>query len=152
MDTGWIQVFVLTFAECVAPVGKTVCQQNEFEMTFVSRSDCEIALEQLVAAKDALPNVIVDKAESKCVATAREQEIFASVYEVAETVPDDTAWRAPDIREAASTSSRKQHQSRLQSLPTCEESDGVAPCKIGEIIIEDETSSEPVEVWRREKR
>lgn len=153
MDTAWIQVFVLTFAECVAPAGKTVCQQNEFEMTFVSRSDCEIALEELIGAKDALPNVIVDKAASKCVATAREQEIFESPYDVAETVTDDTAWRAPDIREAASTSSSTDyHQSRLQSLPTCEASGGVAPCKIGQIIVEDETISEPVEVWRREKQ
>lgn len=152
MDTAWIQVFVLTFAECVAPAGKTVCQQNEFEMTFVSRSDCEIALQQLMSAKDALPNVIVDKAASKCVATAREQEIFAGPYNVAESVSDDTAWRAPDVREAASTSSSTEHQSRLESLPTCEASKGVAPCRIGEIIIEDATSSEPVEVWRREKQ
>jgi hypothetical protein len=152
LDTAWIQVFVLTFAECVAPAGKTVCQQNDFEMTFVSRSDCEIALQQLMNAKDALPTVIVNKAASKCVATALEQEIFASPYDVAGTVTDDTAWRAPDTGEAASTSSSKQHQSRLQSLPTCEASKGVAPCKIGEIIIEDETGSEPVELWRREKQ
>lgn len=143
---------MLTFAECVAPAGKTVCQPNEFEMTFISRADCEVALEQLVAAKDALPEVIVDKAESQCIATAREQAIFASASEIAETVASGTAWRAPDAQDAASDVTDKQHQSRLQSLPTCEASNGVAPCKIGQIIIEDETGPEPIEVWRRENQ
>ena len=48
MDTGWVQVFVLTLAECVAPAGKSVCQQNQFELTFLNRADCEFALEQLI--------------------------------------------------------------------------------------------------------
>ena len=32
MDTAWIQVFVLTLAECAAPAGKTVCQEREFDL------------------------------------------------------------------------------------------------------------------------
>lgn len=151
MDTAWIQVFILTFAECVAPAGKTVCQENEFEMTFVDRSDCEAALQQLVAAKDALPNVIVDEGKSRCVATAREQEVFGSAYEVSTSLSDATNWREPEVREPIVDSSNNVHQSRLQSLPTCEESGGAAPCKIGEIIVEEEKNEEAVEVWRQKR-
>ena len=53
MDTAWIQVFVLTLAECIAPAGKTVCQEREFDLQFLTRADCEYALEQLVSLHDA---------------------------------------------------------------------------------------------------
>ena len=39
MDTGWIQVFVLTLAECVAPPGKTVCQEQQVHYQFVEREE-----------------------------------------------------------------------------------------------------------------
>ena len=54
MDTAWIQVFVLTLTECVAPAGKTVCQERELELQFLTESDCKAALEQLVQAADCL--------------------------------------------------------------------------------------------------
>ena len=34
MDTAWIQVFVLTLSECVAPAGKTICQEQAFELDY----------------------------------------------------------------------------------------------------------------------
>jgi hypothetical protein len=40
MDTAWIQVFVLTLSECVAPAGKTVCQEQSFELQFLTEADC----------------------------------------------------------------------------------------------------------------
>ena len=36
MDTAWIPIFILTFAECVAPAGKTVCQEQEFQLQFLT--------------------------------------------------------------------------------------------------------------------
>ena len=51
MDTTWIQVFVLTLSECVAPAGKTACQDHEIEMQFLSRAECEVALQELVTLK-----------------------------------------------------------------------------------------------------
>ncbi len=149
MDTAWIQIFVLTLVECVAPTGKTVCQEQEFELQFVTQSDCEFALEQLITLKDASESVIVEKGESSCAPSARQHPVFASVSEVAEAVEDKQGWRAPDIQEPAPESTRKLHQARLESLMTCEESKGAKPCKIGDIIIEDETDEESVEVWRR---
>ena len=149
MDTTWIQIFVLTLAECVAPSGKTVCQEHEFELQFLTQSDCEFALQQLVVLKDASDDVIVEKSKSSCRPSAREHRVYSSLSEVAESVEDKQGWLAPDIQESAPGSTQEFHKSRLESLPTCEKSKGVAPCKIGEIIIEEATDGEPVEVWRR---
>ncbi len=41
------------------------------------------------------------------------------------------------------------HQERLANLPECGDADGVAPCRIGDIIIEEATSGD-VDVWRRD--
>lgn len=152
MDAAWIQIFVLTLAECIAPAGKTVCQEHEFELTFLSQSDCEIVLEQLVMLKDAAENVIVDKSKSGCAPSARQQSVFSSLAEVAESVQDKSNWRPPDNQAFPTESTQKVHQARLESLATCEESKGVAPCKVGEIIIEDATVGEPVEVWRSDRQ
>ena len=65
MDTAWIQVFLLTIAECVAPAGKTVCQEQELEMLFLNENDCKVALEQLVSLKSSSDNVIVDPDHSR---------------------------------------------------------------------------------------
>jgi len=151
MDIGWIQVFVLTLAECVAPSGKTVCQQQEVELTFLTQADCEAALEQMVTLKDAAENIIVDKSKTRCEATARRQPVFASLAEVSNSVGDNVTWRAPEVKEQVAPTVDTNYQSRLESLKTCEETGNVAPCKIGKIIIEDATNGEPVEVWRVDK-
>jgi hypothetical protein len=150
MDTGWIQVFVLTLAECVAPAGKTVCQQQEFELTFLTQADCQTALEQLVSLKDAAENIIVDKTNTRCEATARQQAVFANVAGVADSAGADVDWRAPTRPEKSLASVDANYQSRLAQLKSCEETKDVAPCKIGEIIVEKAVSGEPVEVWRQD--
>lgn len=151
MDTGWIQVFVLTLAECVAPAGKTVCQQQEFELTFLTQADCEVAMEQLVTLKDASESTIVDKERSRCEATASRQSVFSSLAAASNAAGTQVAWRAPAAEEQGTATVDADYQGRLEKLKTCDETKGVAPCKIGQIIVEDATSGEPVEVWRREK-
>ena len=148
MDTAWIQVFVLTIAECVAPAGKTVCQEQEFELQFLTAADCRVALEQLVALKEAAPNVIVDRSRSGCAPSAREAEAFASLEAISEANKDTIGWRQPGPDDETSTA-RLAYEDRLAALKTCEEAEGVTPCKVGEIIIED-AMGEPVEVWRRD--
>lgn len=152
MDAGWIQVFVLTLAECVAPSGKTVCQQQEFELTFLTQADCEVALEQLVTLKDAAENIIIDKSKTRCEATAQRQPVFASLAEAGNSVGDEVAWREPDLKQQAAATVDTNYESRLESLKTCDDTGGVAPCKIGEIIIEVAVNGEPVEVWQREEK
>ena len=153
MDTAWIQVFVLTLSECVAPAGKTVCQERELELQFLTEGDCRAALEQLVSAKDALDNVIIDMGRSGCAPSAREHPTFANLEELAAAVEDRSAFIEPGEEAPAPDSARTSHLSRLDGLKSCEETKGVAPCKIGEIIIEaasEESDAKPVEVWRRD--
>ncbi|MGB5258730.1 MAG: hypothetical protein WBN07_07050 [Woeseiaceae bacterium] len=152
MDTGWIQVFVLTLAECVAPAGKTVCQQQEFELTFLTQADCEVAMEQLVTLKDASDSIIVDKEKTRCEATASRQPVYASLAAASNAAGTQVTWRAPAAAEQGTTTVDEDYAGRLEKLKTCDETKGVAPCKIGQIIVEDATSGEPVEVWRREKK
>jgi len=150
VDIAWIQVFVLTLSECVAPAGKTVCQESEFELQFLSQSDCEFALQQLVTLKQESDKVIIDVDKASCSISARQSKVFASLEAVDEAVGDDKDWRAPKIEESNPSVERAAHQERLASLPACGQSAGVAPCRIGDIIIE-EATTDSVEVWRRDE-
>ena len=147
MGTAWIKVFVLTLSECIAPPGKTVCQENRFELEFLTRADCEAALQELVELKEASPDVIVDKADTMCRASAREREVFATLAEVSGSVEDKADWREPPTEQQEATELRERYEERLARLKTCEETGGAAPCKMGQIILEGATG-EPVEVWR----
>ena len=148
METAWIQIFILTLAECVAPAGKTVCQEREFELQFLSQSECEVALQQLITLKDASDIVIVDKSKSSCAPSARQQRVFSSVADVMQSVEDTQGWRAPDAQTPEPTSTLKAHENRLENLQTCDESKGVPPCKVGDIIIEDMANAKQIDVWR----
>lgn len=150
MDIAWIQVFVLSISECVAPAGKTVCQESQFELQFLSQSDCEFALEQLVTLKSESEKVIIDPSGAVCTPTAKQQEVFTNLDQVnaAAGKPDD--WRAPSGAEAQSAPVPAALRDRLSSLSTCAETDGVAPCKIGDIIIETATQPKAVDVWQRD--
>jgi hypothetical protein len=147
MATAWIQVFILTFAECVAPAGKTVCQEQQFELQFLSRADCEYALLQLTTMKDEADHVIVNRQNSGCAATAVETEVHASLDAINEAHQDTANWRAPVVSDVRGTLANKDHQERLDALMSCEETSNVAPCRIGDIIVEDATDSS-VEVWK----
>ena len=71
MDTGWIQVFVLTLAECVAPAGKTVCQEQQVQYQFVDRQQCKAVLQQLIDYSSAAENVIVTRTTAPDPASTR---------------------------------------------------------------------------------
>ena len=150
MDTAWIQVFVLTLSECVAPAGKTVCQEQAFELQFLTQADCEYALQQLVSLKQESETVIIDPAKASCAPTARQQQVFASLDAIEEANRDTENWKAPEIEDAGPGTGLASHQERLASLPVCGEEGVVAPCKVGEIIIEG-GDTESVDVWRRKQ-
>ena len=150
MDTAWIQVFVLSLAECVAPAGKTVCQEQQLELAFASERDCEVALEALLTLKDASPEVIVNRGKSRCAPAAREVEAYASLEAVTEAHADQPGWVLSPAAAAAPVASNQAHRERLAALKSCEETAGQPPCKVGEIILEAQGASKPVEVWRRD--
>lgn len=151
MDTAWIQVFVLTISECVAPSGKTVCQQQEYQLEFASAAACEVAREQFIMLKSRSDNVIVDQERTRCATNVRQGNVFASLEEARSQLGiEDKAAAAAPRRQAEKVAdfSQKAHKERLESLPTCEDARGRTPCKIGEIIVEGETQQQ-AEVWRR---
>ena len=147
MDPTWIQVFVLTLSECVAPAGKTVCQENEVEMQFLSQAECQVALEQLITLKDQFDNTIIDRRKSGCRASARQANAYASLEE-AKASSDAENWQDPEADQDATKTTDAPHADRLRSLKTCEESLGLLPCKSGDIIVESTVSGREVEVWR----
>ena len=149
MATAWIQIFILTFAECVAPAGKTVCQEQQFELRFINRADCEYALEQLIAMKAAAEHVIVNRQKTGCTSSAVESDTFASLEAINEAYKDTVGWRLPDAGDALRSVVNKDHRERLADLMSCEDTGNVVPCKIGDIIVEDATG-DTVEVWKQD--
>lgn len=148
MDTAWIQVFVLSLSECVAPAGKTVCQEQQLQLEFARLEDCETALEQFVELKEASATVIVDADSARCVATAKRVEAFTSLAAVAAANEDRENWVTPDLSSAEADFQQAAHQERLEQMPECSDSAAVYPCRQGLIIVEEAPSRE-VEVWRR---
>jgi len=150
METAWIQVFVLTMTQCIAPAGKVVCQEQSAEFQFADQVDCEVALVRMLEVADRLDTVIINRQSSHCRAATKEIKVFASAEEAgAEFAGAQTIAMLPnDARPADFT--QIAHQQRLQDLHSCDEVAGVAPCRIGEIIIEAAAGSESLDVWRRQ--
>lgn len=148
MDVAWIQVFLLTMSECIAPSGKTVCQQQEYQLEFANQSACEVAREQFIALKSQSDYVIVDTDRTRCTVSTREQTVYASQEEANEAlaIPADVPVAQSAAKVASSTGTA--HRERLDSMPTCEDSRGSRPCKVGEIIVEGETE-QSADVWRQ---
>ncbi len=149
METAWIQVFVLMMSECIAPSGKTVCQQQEYTIEFASKAACELAREQMVTLKELTSNIIVDRERTRCIASAKETQVYASVEDASSALQAQGDWAPPETAAKVDNPAEKAHKERLASLPTCEDARGRAPCKIGEIIIEGDTQ-QSAEVWRRQ--
>lgn len=151
METAWIQVFVLTLSQCIAPAGKMVCQEETVEYHFINEDDCARALVQLVDLAARADNVIVDRQRSNCKPAAKESVVFAdadnaksSFANSGDFVIIDGETPDPDFTQSA-------HAERLANTRTCEETNGVAPCKIGEIILEAASESDRNQVWIRQK-
>ena len=147
MDTGWIQVFVLVLSECVAPAGKTVCQEQELRYEFFDKDDCEIVLQQLLAHKDSAEDIIIDREKSSCLPTAKKQRIYRSLNDVDQALAGTDGWGEIPVANDTLDFTQKAHNERLGSVPDCSDVSGVDPCKIGEIIIEGATEKK-TEVWR----
>ena len=148
MDTGWIQVFVLVMTECVAPAGKSVCQEQELRYEFFDKGDCEIVLEQLLAHKDRAENVIVDKEKAACLPSARKQQVFSSLEDANRALSSIEGWGQIPVASDSVDFTQEAHIQRLENVPECSEIGDVPPCKIGEIIIEGGTETKS-EVWRK---
>lgn len=76
METAWIQVFVLTLTQCIAPSVKMICQQESVEFQFADQVDCEVALAQMLEVAARVDNVIVVRENSHCRAATKEVRVF----------------------------------------------------------------------------
>jgi hypothetical protein len=150
METGWIQIFVLTLTQCIAPAGKMVCQEESVEFQFADQVDCEVALVQMLDVAARVDSVIVIRERSNCRAMTKEVNIFASANEAGEQYDGASSVAATIQNDPPPDFTQSAHQERLKSLYNCDEVAGVAPCKIGEIIIEAAQDDESTQVWRRQ--
>ena len=151
METAWIQVFVLTLSQCIAPAGKMVCQQETVEYHFTSEDDCARALVQLVDLAARSDNVIVDRERSNCKPAAMESVVFADADNAKGSLANTEDFVLIDGKSPEPDFTQSAHAERLANTRTCEETNGVAPCKIGEIILEAASESDRGEVWVRQK-
>ncbi|MGH8195733.1 MAG: hypothetical protein ACREQ8_15235, partial [Woeseiaceae bacterium] len=125
---------------------------------FSNEEDCEAVLEALIAAKANDENVIVNESRSRCLPTAKEQQVFASVDEANRQLADAEDWgilpageeREQEPAHQSSNGTQAAYQSRLESLPECDAGDRVTPCKVGQIIVESDTA-EDVQVWKKDE-
>ena len=147
MDAAWVQVFVLTISQCVAPEGKTVCQEEIVTLDFLSRSDCEAALEEFTASKNADDRVILNVDATRCSTTVRKREVWASIESASEAFASVDDFEAPDAREAQEDFVQVAHDKRLSEVPDCIDGTGIYPCRRGQIIVEEPATRE-IEVWR----
>lgn len=151
MDTAWIQVFVLTLTQCIAPAGKMVCQEETVEYHFTNEEDCARALVLMVDLAARAENILVDRTKSNCMPGAKESVVYADADGAKSSLANADNFVLIDGKEPPPDFMQVAHNERLQNMQSCEETNGVAPCKIGEIILEAAADESTTEVWRREK-
>lgn len=151
METAWIQVFVLTLAQCIAPAGKMVCQEETVEYHFASEEDCANALVQIVDLAARAENVIVDRQRSNCRAGAKESVVYGDADAAKASLAGSSDFVLIDGQAPPQDFIQTAHAERLAALKTCDETNGVAPCKIGDIILEAPGEEQGSQVWRRDK-
>ena len=147
MDAAWIKVIVLTLAECVAPEGKTVCQEQEVQYYFFDEVECQKVLEQLIDYRDGFDNVIVNKEDSSCLPAAKNSQVFRSWSEADRFFAGTEGWGILYDEPAPKDFWQDRHDKRLQDLLVCDGENLITPCRRGDIIIEGVTENE-TEVWK----
>ncbi|MEX0976343.1 MAG: hypothetical protein WDZ50_04525 [Woeseia sp.] len=161
MDTAWIQVFVLSLSECVAPAGKTVCQEQLVQYEFYDRAECEAVLQQFIEYSAGAENIIINTEKSQCLATVRQSQTFRTLQQANRELGNienlDTLPLEDDAQEDAQEGAEQdtpresstEHAARLEKLPDCDSDYSITPCKVGQIIVETDATRE-IPVWRRD--
>lgn len=149
MDTAWIQVFVLSLSECVAPAGKTVCQEQVVQYQFYDQAECEAVLQQFIKYSSGADNIIINAEKSQCLATVRQSHTFRTLQQANQELGTIENLETLPVAQNAPAESSGEHASRLEKLPDCDSNYSVTPCKIGQIIVETDATRE-IPVWRRD--
>lgn len=149
MDTAWIQVFVLSLSECVAPAGKTVCQEQVVQYQFYDQAECEAVLQQFIKYSSSADNIIINADKSQCLATVRQTQTFRTLQQANQELGNIENLETVPVEQNAPAESSTEHAARLEKLPDCNSNYSVTPCKVGQIIVETDATKE-IPVWRRD--
>jgi len=151
METAWIQVFILTLTQCIAPAGKMVCQEETVEYHFTNQDDCARALVHMVDLAARADNILVNEQRSDCKPGVMASSVFASDKDARSSLASNAGVVLVDNETPSPDFLKTAHEDRLKDTRSCDETSGVAPCKVGNIIIE--PAAEPVrtEVWRQQE-
>ncbi len=149
MDTAWIQVFVLSLSECVAPAGKTVCQEQVVQYQFYDQAECEAVLQQFIKYSAGADNIIINAEKSQCLATVRQSPTFRTLQQANQELGAIDNLETLPVEQSAPPESSGEHAARLEKLPDCDSNYRVTPCKVGQIIVETDATRE-IPVWRRD--
>lgn len=148
MDAAWIKVVVLTLAECVAPEGKTVCQEQEVQYLFYDEVECQKVLEQLIDYRDGFENVIVNEEDSSCLPATKNLQVIAP-KPAADQYSVDGERSSVNLNEPKKKDfMQERHDLRLESLRVCDDEQLITPCRRGDIIIESVTENK-TQVWKK---
>lgn len=132
MDTAWIQIFILYLTQCTTPAGEILCKSETLEMQFTAERDCETALAYMLEFAARTDTVIVDARNSHCRAALRQQRVFAD----ADADPPRGGAGPPVPSHVDGAPVDPVQFAGLGGLPDCDDVAGVAPCRIGPILVE----------------
>ncbi len=149
MDTAWIQVFVLSLSECVAPAGKTVCQEQVVQYQFYDQAECEAVLQQFIEYSAGADNIIINAEKSQCLTTMRQSQTFRTLQQANQELGTIENLETLPVEQNAPPESSGEHAARLDKLPDCDSNYSITPCKVGQIIVETDATKE-IPVWRRD--
>lgn len=151
METAWIQVFVLTLTQCIAPAGKMVCQENTVAYQFANEEDCASALMQMVDLAARADNILIDRERSNCRPGAKQSVVYADADDAKASLANAEDFVLIDGKKPPADFMKAAYDERLAKTKPCEDTNGVAPCKIGDIILEAAADKPQTEIWRRKK-
>jgi len=151
METAWIKVFVLSLTQCIAPAGKIICQEETVEYQFANEEDCASALIQMIDMASHVDNVLIDRQASDCRPAIKESSVFASDTEAKSSLGTTADVLLPRDETSRTDYLQTAHNERLENTKSCDETNGVAPCRIGEIIVEPAAEAVRSNVWKQQK-
>ena len=125
MEMGWIQIFVLTLTQCIAPAGKMVCEEQAVQFQFADQVDCEVALVQMLDVAARVDNVIVKTESSHCRAMTKQVRVFAEAAAAGEQFEGATDVAVASQEMPPPDFTQSAHQERLENLHNCDEVAGL---------------------------
>jgi hypothetical protein len=95
-------------------------------------------------------NVLVDRQKSECKPGVKEAQVFASSDEARASLSSTEGVVLIENKKPPPDFMQSAYDERLKNMKTCDETDHIAPCKIGDIIVEASAEPPKTEVWQQQ--